>query len=211
MKKFSSIFALAVVFVVCHFAVAQQTVGGITGTITDPTGAVMPNVHVNLLNQGTGLTKAATTNQRGVYDFPDLPIGNYTLTFTADGFKKEVHNAILVQANRTTTVSVQLQPGAANATVEVTATPLLNQVDTTNGYILGANTIQEIPLGTGSFTQLAVLSPGVNADLLGGSGSDSGLGNQAIWANGQRDSSNTFTFNGVDSNNLFNGKSTSQV
>ncbi len=72
-------------------------------------------------------------------------------------------------------------------------------------------TIENTPLGTGSFTQLATLSPGVHADPLAGTGSNTGLGNQNIYANGQRSSSNTFTFNGVVANNLFNGNSSSQV
>jgi hypothetical protein len=72
-------------------------------------------------------------------------------------------------------------------------------------------TIQETPLGTGSFTQLAILSPGVHADFLAGAGTNSGLGNQAIFANGQRDTSNSFSLNGISTNNLFNGNSTSQV
>jgi hypothetical protein len=66
-------------------------------------------------------------------------------------------------------------------------------------------------LPTGSFTGIAILSPGVNAELASGSGVNSGLGNLPIWANGQRDTSNTFLLNGVDASNLFNGKSTSQV
>ena len=67
------------------------------------------------------------------------------------------------------------------------------------------------PLPTGSFTGLATHSTGVNAELPGGTGANSGLGNAPIWANGQRDTSNAFLLNGVDASNLFNGKSTSQV
>ena len=91
------------------------------------------------------------------------------------------------------------------------ATPLMNAVDTTNGYVLEKDQIDAVPLPTGSFTGLAILSPGVNAELPGGTGANSGLGNQPIWANGQRDTSNSFLLNGVDASNLFNGKSTSQV
>ena len=87
----------------------------------------------------------------------------------------------------------------------------MNAVDTTNGYVLEKSQIQSIPLPTGSFTGLAILSPGVNAELPSGSGANAGLGNQPIWANGQRDTSNSFLLNGVDSSNIFNGKSTSQV
>jgi hypothetical protein len=77
--------------------------------------------------------------------------------------------------------------------------------------VLEQEQIQTVPLPTGSFTGLAILSPGVNAELPNGTGVNAGLGNQPIWANGQRDTSNTFLLNGVDASNLFNGKSTSQV
>jgi hypothetical protein len=71
--------------------------------------------------------------------------------------------------------------------------------------------IETVPLSTGSFTGLATQSTGVSAELSGGTGANSGLGNAPIWANGQRDTSNSFLLNGVDASNLFNGKSTSQV
>jgi hypothetical protein len=88
---------------------------------------------------------------------------------------------------------------------------LLNETDTANGYTMGPQQIEAVPLGTGSFTQLAILAPGVSADFLSGSGTNEGLGNQGIVANGQRDTSNLFTFNGVNANNLFNGNSTSNI
>ena len=87
----------------------------------------------------------------------------------------------------------------------------MNATDTTNGYVLDKAQIEAVPLPTGSFTGLAILSPGVNAELPGGTGANSGLGNAPIWANGQRDTSNSFSLNGVDGSTLFNGKSTSQV
>jgi len=87
----------------------------------------------------------------------------------------------------------------------------MNAVDTTNGYVMDTQQIDAAPLPTGSFTGLATQSTGVNAELSGGTGANSGLGNAPIWANGQRDTSNSFSLNGVDASNLFNGKSTSQV
>jgi len=116
-----------------------------------------------------------------------------------------------VQADRTATINAVLPVGQVGTVVEVQAEPLMNAVDTTNGYVMDDQQIQEVPLPTGSFTGLAILSPGVNAELPGGTGVNSGLGNQPIWANGQRDTSNSFLLNGVDASNLFNGKSTSQV
>src|SRR5579863_16240 len=190
---------------------AQQTSGSITGTVTDASGAVLPGVAVKVHNISTGLDAGTKTNGSGDYNVFGLPIGAYTVSFSKDGFKTETYSEIIVQANRTTTVPGALQPGTVTTTVTVTGTPLLNRVDTTNGYVLGSSVIEAIPLGTGSFTQLAILSPGVNADLLSGSGSNAGLGNQNIFANGQRDTSNSFTFNAVNANNLFNGKSSSSV
>ena len=141
----------------------------------------------------------------------NLPIGTYTLTYTADGFEAQKTPHITVQADRTATVNAALKVGQATTTVEVEATPLMNAVDTTNGYVMETQQIDAVPLPTGSFTGLAILSPGVNAELPGGTGANSGLGNAPIWANGQRDTSNAFLLNGVDASNLFNGKSTSQV
>ena len=76
--------------------------------------------------------------------------------------------------------------GQISTAVEVTSVPLMNQVDTTVGYVVDQLTLEQTPLGTGSFTQLAILSPGVHADFLSGAGANAGLGNQAIFANGQR-------------------------
>src|SRR5690348_532122 len=190
---------------------AQQTLGAINGTVTDSSNAVVPKAQVQAKNLGTGLTVTATTQNDGSYNIPDLPIGTYSVTITKQGFKTEVHSNILVRGNLATTVNATLQTGEVSTTVEVTGTPLMNQTDTTNGYTLGTEVIQNTPLGTGSFTQLAILAPGVNADFLSSSGTNAGLGNQEIFANGQRDTSNSFTFNAVNANNLFNGQSASAV
>ena len=190
---------------------AQQTLGAINGTVTDSSNAVVPQAKVEAKNLGTGLTVTATTQNDGSYNIVDLPIGAYSVTITKQGFKTEVHSNILVRGNLATTVNATLQTGEVSTTVEVSGTPLMNQTDTTNGYTLGTEVIQNTPLGTGSFTQLAILAPGVNADFLSGSGTNAGLGNQEIWANGQRDTSNSFSFNSVNANNLFNGKSSSSV
>jgi len=193
-------------------ALAQQTLGGIRGTVSDQSGALVPDTVVTVIGDETRLTRSKKSNGEGEYEIPNLPIGNYTLTFTHDGFLTDTVPSILVQANRTATVNVSLKVGQVSTTVTVEEkSPLMNAVDTTNGYVLDKSQIQSIPLPTGSFTGLAILSPGVNAELPSGSGAAAGLGNQPIWANGQRDTSNSFLLNGVDSSNLFNGKSTSQV
>ncbi len=190
---------------------AQQTLGAITGVVTDPEGSILPGTAVSLVGEQTGLKRSATAGSNGFYEFQNLPIGSYTLTFSRDGFESDRFPGIQVQADRTITLPAQLKVGAVSDSVTVDATPLLNAVDTTNGYVLDKAQLQAIPLATGSFTGVAILSPGVNAELPSGTGSNAGLGNLPIWANGQRDTSNSFALNGVDASNLFNGKSTSQV
>jgi hypothetical protein len=190
---------------------AQDVLGGITGTVKDATGAGVPDATVRARNIGTNLEVVQHSQSNGSYSVGNIPAGDYTVTFSKEGFETETHTLVVVSANRTATVDGDLKVGTVATTVEVTATPLMNQVDTTNGYVVDQLTIEETPLGTGSFTQLAILSPGVHADMLGGAGSNAGLGNQAIFANGNRDTSNSFSLNGVDTNNLFNGNSTSQV
>jgi hypothetical protein len=185
--------------------------GGITGSVMDGSGAAVGGAGVAVRNLDTNQSLKSVTQGNGSYLVPNLQAGNYSVTFSKDGFKTETHPSILVQGDRTTTVNGKLEVGALTTTVEVTGTPLLNQNDTTTGYVLDSDAINNAPLGTGSFTQLAIFSPGLNADFLNGSGSNAGLGNQAIWANGQRDSSNSFSINGASADNLFNGKSTSEI
>ncbi|SNS24677.1 Carboxypeptidase regulatory-like domain-containing protein [Granulicella rosea] len=207
-----SLSALSLSLLLCpSVGFAQQTLGGITGVVTDGAGAILPGTTVVVTSIQTGLTRTQTSGSNGYYAFSNLPIGDYTLTFTHDGFKVSKIPTIAVQADRTGTVNADLVAGGASDSVTVDAVPLMNATDTTNGYVLEKDQIESIPLPTGSFTGLAIASPGVNAELPGGTGVNSGLGNAPIWANGQRDTSNSFLLNGVDGSNLFNGKSTSQV
>ena len=189
----------------------QQTLGAINGTVKDASGGVIQGVSVQIRNVGTNLAVNAQTKSDGSFSVVDLPIGRYEVTFSKEGFQKQVYSPVLVQGGLTATVNTTMSPGTVSSTVTVEATPLLNETDTTNGYTLGSEVIQNIPLGTGSFTQLAVLSRGVSADFLSGAGTNEGLGNQAIVSNGQRPTSNSVTFNAVNANNLFNGNTTSYI
>lgn len=202
---------LAIAFLVAPSTYAQTTLGGITGTVTDSSGAVVSGATVALLGDETKLSRTQTTSSTGSYSFVNLPIGNYTLTFTQQGFETQNIPAIAVQANRTATVNAELKIGNVSESITVEETPLINMVDTTNGYVMDKLEIQAVPLPTGSFTGLAILSPGVSAELSSGTGANAGLGNAPMWANGQRDTSNTFMMNGVSAYSLFNGKSTSEV
>jgi hypothetical protein len=210
-RSFASLSLLFALLCLSTAALAQQTLGGITGTVVDPSGSAVPGVEIKAVSAETKLVRTTKSSSTGSYQLNDLPIGTYTLTYTLAGFSTEKIPNIAVQADRTVTLPAKLALGAVTDTVSVDENPLLNAVDTTNGYVLDKAQIEAIPLPTGSFTGVAILSPGVNAELPGGTGANSGLGNAPIWANGQRDTSNSFALNGVDGSNLFNGKSTSQV
>ena len=177
MKATAALRSASLVFgILCLFllfgisAGAQQTLGVITGTVKDSSGAAVSDVTVKAKNLGTNLEVTAHSQANGSYSVSSLPAAMYELTFTKPGFQTESHTQVIVNGDRTTTVDSTLQIGAVTSTVEVTATPLMNQVDTTTGYVVDQLTIQQTPLGTGSFTQLAIMSPGVHADFLGGAG-----------------------------------------
>ncbi|MGA2834443.1 MAG: carboxypeptidase regulatory-like domain-containing protein [Terracidiphilus sp.] len=200
---------LVAVLIGCLPSLAQQTLGSLNGTVLDPTGAAVGGAKVTATNAAINVTATTATQGTGFFQIFNLPIGTYVVKISHEGFEVTQLTAIQVQEARATTVNATLKVGKATESVTVTSTPLLNATDTTNGYTLDAAQIDLTPLATGSFTQMATLSPGVNAELLSNLDSNSGLGNQPIWANGQRDTSNTFQVNGVDATNLFNGKSSS--
>jgi hypothetical protein len=188
---------------------AQQTLGSMNGSIVDSSGASVPGTTITVTDADIHITRTTQSQADGFFQIFNLPPGSYKVEATHDGFDTTQLESISVTEARATTVNVILKIGAVSTSVEVNADPLLNATDATNGYTLGQESIALTPLATGSFTQLAVLSPGVNAELLSNLDSNSGLGNQPIWANGQRDTSNTFQVNGVDATNLFNGKTSS--
>jgi hypothetical protein len=191
------------------FLQAQQTLGSINGAVTDASGAAVSGATVTVANEQTGFSRTAKTQRNGYYEVLNLPVGNYTISVKQEGFETTTFPSVTVQEARASTVNASLKIGQVSESVTVNANPLLNATDTTNGYTLDKAQIDATPLATGSFTQLAVLAPGVNAELLSGLDTNAGLGNQPIWANGQRDTSNTFQVNGVDVSNIFNGKSSS--
>jgi len=208
-RYFSAAVALLLSFAFVAPNYAQQTLGSLNGTVLDPSGAAIPAAKVEVVNTQTNLTRTVMSQRNGFFQVFNLPIGTYDVKVSHVGFDTTQLPAIQIQEASAATVHVTLHVGHVSTSVTVTANPLINSTDTTNGYTLDKQQIAITPLATGSFTQLAVLAPGVNAELLSGLDTNAGLGNQPIWANGQRDTSNTFQVNGVDVSNIFNGKSSS--
>ena len=209
MRKVLTLLLLCFSLTSAVVAKAQQTLGSLNGTVLDASGAAVPDSEVTVTDASIGLTRSTKSGSNGFFQIFNLPVGTYKVQATHAGFETAVLAGIGVQEAQAKTVTVKLKVGEISQSVEVTANPLLNATDDTNGYTLDKDQIQLVPSATGSFTGLAVLSPGVSAELLSNLDTNSGLGNQPIWANGQRDTSNTFQVNGVDATNLFNGKSSS--
>jgi hypothetical protein len=144
--------ALLIAVVPCfHTVHAQQTFGGITGEVTDPSGGVIPNATVTVLDEQTSLTRTVMTTPTGTYSLVNLPIGVYTLTFKANGFDLQKSQHISVQADRTATVNAALRIGQTSTTVEVDAAPLMNAVDTTVGYVMDTAQIDAVPRAPARF------------------------------------------------------------
>ncbi len=112
---------------------------------------MIPATAVTIVGDQTKLTRSLQTSDTGSYDFVNLPIGNYTITFTHTGFQTLNIPSIQVQANRTVTVNGTLKIGKVGQTITVEETPLVNAVDTTNGYVMDKVEIDAVPLPTGSF------------------------------------------------------------
>ena len=132
MVYLKSRFAALVLFVVALClsvpALAQQTLGGITGTVVDPSGSSIPGVAVTATSDQTKLVRTARSNAEGTYALVDLPIGTYTLTFTLTNFSTERIPGIVVQADRTVSLPARLAIGATTESVTVEENPLLNAV-----------------------------------------------------------------------------------
>ncbi|MGA8938272.1 MAG: carboxypeptidase regulatory-like domain-containing protein [Acidobacteriaceae bacterium] len=209
MRKLLSVLLFCCFVTVGVTAGAQQTLGSLNGTVLDASGAAVPGSTVTATDASIGVARTTKAQGNGFFQIFNLPVGTYTVKATHDGFDTIEIAGIEVQEASAKTVNLTLKVGEVAQSVTVTATPLLNATDDTNGYTLDKQQIELAPSATGSITGLAALSPGVSVELLSNLDSNSGIGNQPIWANGQRDTSNTFQVNGVDATNLFNGKSSS--
>jgi len=182
----------------CRMAVAQVDEGSITGTVTDTTGAVVPNAQVTLLNTDQGITLETKSNSSGFYAFNPVKVGNYSVTVTAQGFAKTTQTHLTVNVAQAVVVNVQLKLGAATETVEVnTAPPLLQTEEASVGQVIGSQEVNDLPLNGRNFTFLAQLGAGMQtpqADTRGNAASG------AFSANGLRPAQNNYLLDGIDNN-----------
>jgi hypothetical protein len=162
-RSFSAAAALAV-FLGLGIGIARgQAVNAtLLGTVTDASGAVIPNATVTITEQRTGVSRSGKTNESGNYTFPDLPPGTYSVAVEVQGFKKEVRQNINVIVNTEQRVDVQLEPGNISQSVEVSAaTPPLETDRADTGRNLESQQLEAMPLGTNrNFQSMLNLVPG---------------------------------------------------
>ncbi|MGC1784989.1 MAG: TonB-dependent receptor [Acidobacteriaceae bacterium] len=189
---------------------AQTVTGGITGEVTDPSGAVVPGAQVVAHNIDTGVDTPTTTNKDGLYRITSLPIGHYTLTVQAPGFNKETVPPFTLEVLQIPTFNVALHVGNASSTVKVSAAaPILNTSNATLGATITANTIRNFPLNGLDFSALTLYIPG-SIDTAGTSGTtvfERPAGGGYVDTpnmNGNRAQANNYTLDGIDTNETFN-------
>ena len=188
------VFALAIS--ATGVAFAQGTSSRITGTVTDASGAVLPDATVTLRNEGTGQTLTAQTSGSGTYSFDLIPVGTYTVTIEKQGFKKFVSSKNAVNVNLPTTINIALEIGDIGATVTVENSAEAVQTGTSGnvGTTIEQKTVESLPIvGLRGRNPLDLLNyqPGVV------NGANTGGG---VHVNGSRDRAFNFTLDGIDIN-----------
>ena len=190
MKKLYALITLCLVICLTAPGAFGQslTTGDVSGTITDASGAVTPNVTVTLRSIDRGETRTTTTSGSGLYRFSLLPPGNYAITAEAPGFTK-AERTVAVGVGQSSITDIKLQVGSTTQTVEVTtAAPLVNADNADLSTAFGSNQIQSQPNGGNDLTYIAQTAPGVTM------ATGQGYGNFS--ANGLPATSNLFTVNG---------------
>jgi hypothetical protein len=168
---------------------AQSLISGdLTGTVTDPSGAVVAGARVDLKNDATGQARTTTTNSNGNYRFSLLPPGTYTVTANAPGFSK-VQTSAMVNLGQASIADLKMAVGATSQTVEVTSAAPLVQADNAElSTNFNQNVIDNAPNGGNDLTYIAQIAPGINMNTGGGYGNFQTAGLPAT--------SNVFTING---------------
>jgi outer membrane receptor protein involved in Fe transport len=162
--RWNAAFGLAIVLAFSVSAPAQRVTGGITGTVKDGTGAVLPGVTVNLTGEYVMGTQTSITNENGVYRFLNLAPGSYNLTFELAGFATHNRNELVVSVGFTVEENVTLQLSSVSEQVTVTgATPVVDTVSSDIGTNYDNEFLRNAPVARQSFFNFIAAAPGVNA------------------------------------------------
>ncbi len=201
----SWLFLLFLFLCTIPMAFGQVTTGDILGTVTDATGAVIPNATVTVVNTGTHETRNVTSNASGEYLVSTLPVGHYSVTVKAPGFKATTTNNLSLEAGDRARTDVKLELGGETETVNVEAeTPLLQADNATVSSTVDAKSVQDLPLNGRNFVQLVQIVPGANEGpgngLTSGGRPDDRRSTNGFSVNGQDSTLNNYIIDGIDDN-----------
>jgi hypothetical protein len=194
-------------------ALAQQAVATVNGIVNDPSGAAIANAEVSLTNVNTGVVRKTTTNTNGIYSFPSVVPGPYSMQASATGFSTVSQPAVTLQVGQTATFDFQLTVGATSSTVTVNAAaPALEFSTSELGTVVTPKQMNDLPLNGRNFTELLTITPGVaniNTDQNSGGGggwNGASIGQFSFPAvNGARNRSNLFILDGSNDLNTLSG------
>src|SRR5262249_14337382 len=157
----------------------QTATGNIRGTVVDSSEALVANASVTLTNARTGLRRTVTTNERGDFDAPSMPLGEYRITAEMTGFQRKILTGISLQVDQTAIILIKLEPGADPQTIEVNAAaPLLESQSSSLGQVIENKRIVDLPLNGRNPFVLGLLAGGTtpfkglntNIPFIGGGG-----------------------------------------
>jgi len=197
---------LMILLFATSFALGQLTTADILGTVTDSSGAELPNASVTLRNLGTNDVRTTKTNGSGDYSFNLLQPGRYSIRVEASGFKTSTTESLSVEAGDRARADSHLEVGASTETITVEAqTPLLQADNATVSSTVTAKAVQDLPLNGRNFVQLVQIVPGANEGpgnglTSGGRPDDRRTNAAGISVNGQDDTLNNWVVDGIDDN-----------
>src|SRR5438309_496554 len=215
-KRTSVILSVAVIWALSLFAVqgyAQVTGATLSGTITDPSGGVIPNAQVSARNTATGVTREMTADTAGFYSLPNLLPGSYEVTVTSSGFSTARQSNLTLAVGAEQQLNFSLKVGQTSQTVEVTeAVPLVQTTSSTLTAEVESTTVRELPLNGRDWASLATLSPGVtglNGEVQlpfesGALRGNRGFGSQ-LTISGGRPTQNNYRLDGLSISDYTNG------
>ncbi len=189
---------------------AQTDTARIQGTVTDASGAAIPNANVVVTNVDQGTSYNATADASGNFSIAALPRGNYTAKVQVEGFESQ-SQSLTLQVSQVQALNFKLKPGSVSTSVTVTdAAPIVDTSTSSTGEVIQGRQVTELPLNGRNFTQLALLTPGVTRGKYGDSASgvngdaetfrnrESGGG--SLSTNGLRPQANNYILDGIDNN-----------
>ena len=183
---------------------AGNAAAALNGTVRDPTGAVVPDATITLLNTKTGFKKVTASNSTGNYSLVDISPGSYTVTIVKEGFSTAKESEFVLSVNQTATINFDLTVGTASSRVEVKAGSVQLETSTAElGSVIGQSEINALPLNGRNFTELLLLGPGMSPANASGNAGGGGIGNYLGTlvfpaVNGQNNRSNMFLLDGIN-------------